>query len=428
VIKPRRASRAELPPAPLEFAYPLGVPGGEAQGQVIVMELPPEHSLLVLRALRLVLAWSVDSSLPAGTAAALDAWAEEVAAAGLADELTSPLLVLSGALKEGADAETIAHCCMLVAEWALAAGAEGTALLFAEAAALAWPTSARHAWIAGRMYRGRARHREAEAWLRRSARVAVWSNDHEAQNVALNSLGNLYAQQGSFPLAIRHLKQAQTLARRHRLREREAAVSHDLLAVSIWTGNHAQAEGYAARAFQLYGPRHPSLPRLAHDVAHLWNSQGRFALALPVLKALLAHFHAPGDRLRVLASTARAAGAQHEREVFEQAWAQAWTIVQRHGQEVAPLFPATLADLGCGAASAETWDRARHAFTRALHAARERGEHDVEMQAESALEMIERHQRVELPQRGQSGPAAQLARSFAASLAGQRGDGARAPE
>ncbi len=423
MIKPRRASRAELPPAPLELAYPLGVPGGEAQGQVIVMELPPEHSLLVLRALRLVLAWSVDPSLPAGSAAALDAWAE-VAAAGLGDELASPLLVLSGALKEGAeaDAETIARCCTRVAEWALSAGAEGTALLFAEAAALAWPTSARHAWMAGRMYRGRARHREAEAWLRRSARVAVWSNDYEAQNVALNSLGNLYAQQGSFPLAIRHLKQAQTLARRHSLREREAAVSHDLLAVSIWTGNHAQAEAYAARAFQLYGPRHPSLPRLAHDVAHLWNSQGRFALALPVLKALLAHFDAPGDRLRVLASTARAAGAQHEREVFEQSWTAAWAIVQRHGQEVAPLLPATLADLGCGAASAEEWERARQTFTRALHAARERGEHDVEMQAESALEMVERHQHVEFPQRAQSGPAAQLARSFAASLAGQRGD------
>lgn len=404
-------TRDALPPAPLELAYPLQVPVPQPQGRAILCELAPEEAPVVIRALRGVLAWSLDPSLVTG---GMDGWA-----AADAGKLSEPLRVLREELAKGvdADAKTVARGCAGVMEWALERGAGETALLFAEAAAVAWPASARHAWMAARMYRARARYREAEAWLRRSARVAVWSQDSEAQALALNSLGTLYAQQGSFPLAIRHLKQALVLARRHRLRACEAAVSHDLLAVSIWTGNHAQAEAYAARAFSLYGPEHPTLPRLAHDVAHLWNSQGKFVLALPVLQALLPHFQVPADRLRVLASTARAAGGSGEREAFDRAWTEAWAIVELQEDQAAAVLPATLLELGYGAAGAERWEHARQALARALQAARARGEHDVEMQAEAALEMVERHERVELHPRAPSAPALQLARSFAASLA-----------
>ena len=56
--KLRRVSRSELPAAPLEFAYPLAVTAPDAPAAVVLHEVPPPYGLHVLKALRLVLAWS----------------------------------------------------------------------------------------------------------------------------------------------------------------------------------------------------------------------------------------------------------------------------------------------------------------------------------------------------------------------------------
>jgi tetratricopeptide (TPR) repeat protein len=419
-MKPRRLSDSPLPRSPLDFSYPIRVRPPGAEGKAVLREVPEPLAFHTLKALRLVLAWSggPETDAPLRRKAEMDRWETEVLTAPAEQGLWEPLAVLAGQLKRPgrAQASVIGKSCLAVADWASGAGAEETALLFAEAAALAWPDNARLAWVAGRMFRTHGRYRLAEYWLRRAARVAVWSDDLETQDLALNSLGNLFSQQGSFVDALNYLTRALRVARKHRIKGRQGAVTHDLFAVAVLTGDHARAERLAVGAFELYGPGHPNLSKLAHDVAQLWLRQGRFSLVLPVLRVLLPFFQMPHERLRVLASTVRAAGASGERQVYERAWIEAWSIVHNPTAEISAVLPAALVDLGLGAASLSDWTHATEALSLALEAAEERGAHEEAANAEMGLEMVRRYERVERPRRPSAGPAAQLAEAFVHSL------------
>ena len=54
----RHQSSAELPPAPLDFAFPLAVPEAQVLGAVIIHEAPAPFSLHLFQALRYVTAWA----------------------------------------------------------------------------------------------------------------------------------------------------------------------------------------------------------------------------------------------------------------------------------------------------------------------------------------------------------------------------------
>jgi tetratricopeptide (TPR) repeat protein len=409
-----------LPRAPLDFAYRLVVRPAGAEGASVLEEVPEPYALHALKALRLVLAWSgePDTHAPLLRRAEMDRWEATVLELPQHERLWEPLVVLAGQLNRPARArgDTIGKGCLAVSDWATGAGAIETTLLFAEAAALAWPENARLAWVAGRLFRTHGRYRLSEYWLRRTARVAVWGDDFETQDLALNSLGNLFSQQGSFVDALNYLTRALAVARKHRIKGRQGAVTHDLFAVAVLTGDHSRAERLAVGAFQLYGSSHPNLPKLAHDVVQLWLRQGRFSLALPVLRALLRFFDVPQDRLRVLASTARAAGACGERHLYERAWIDAWAIVHQPTPEIGAVMPAALVDLGSGAASLSDWSHAIEAFSLALEAAEARGAHEEAANAEMGLEMVGRYERVEISRRVPRGPATQLAEAFVHSL------------
>jgi tetratricopeptide (TPR) repeat protein len=420
-MKRRRRSDAALPRSPLELSYPLEVRGPGMEGAAILDEVPPDAAPFVLKALRLVYAWSRGPELagPLLRRDELALWEREVAAAGLEDGLWEPLVTIAAGLKrpERAGPDEIAKACFVVSEWALGKNAESTALLFAEAAALAWPEHARYAWIVGRMLRNHGHPREAEIWLRRAARVAVWCDDWETQDLALNSLGNLFAQQGSFSEALHYLTRALKLAQRQSMKEREGAVTHDLFLVSIYTGKYAQAEQLACCTFELYDGDHPNLPKLAHDVAYLWSEQGRFQLALPVLRALLPFFRVVEERILVLGAMARAAGACGERELFERVWTEAWELMKRPSPVASAFAPPGLFYLGLGAASLGEWERAAEALSLALEKARERQAHDDITKACAALEMVRRHKHAEHSRHPVGGRmAAQLADAFVRTL------------
>jgi tetratricopeptide (TPR) repeat protein len=419
-MKPRRLSDAPLPRSPLDFAYRLVVRPPGSEGTDILAETPESLALHTLKALRLVLAWSgrPGSGGPLLRYAEMARWEESLLASPVHGGLWEPLVVLAGELKRPrrAKAPVISKSCLAIADWASESRALETALLFTEAAAFAWPENPRYAWIAGRLFRTHGRPQEAEYWLRRSARVAVWRDDLEAHELALNSLGNLFSQQGSFSQAQKYLARALSVAKRCRVPERQGAITHDLFAVAVLTGEEPRAERLAASAFQLYGPDHPNLPKLAHDVAQLWLRQGRFAVALPVLHALRSCFHAPQDQLRVLASIARGAGACDERRAYERAWIEAWSIVHQPTPAIEAVIPAALVDLGLGAASLSDWSHAAEAFSLALEAATSRGAHEDAANAEMGLEMVGRYERADVSRRSTAGATVQLAEALVRSL------------
>ncbi len=419
-MKPRRSSADPLPNSPLDFVYPLTVRAPGFEGGAVLEEVQPEYAAMVLRALRLVLAWSRGAELAGSVLLPdlMDAWETELHSARIEEGLWAPLVTIVAELRRSAEArpEIVAEACFALTEWALGNNARGTALLFAEAAALASPTNARRAWIVGRMLRNGARLREGGLWLRRAVRIAVWRGDAETQDLALHSLGNLYLQQGLFGEALEYLSRALTLAQRHRLKHRAGAVYHDLFQVCVVTGNHSRAEEMAICAFELYGAGHTNLPRLAHDVVYLWIEQGRYSLALPVLRALLPHLPSPHERLRVLASTTRAAGACGDRATYHSANTEALALIRRPTPEMDGFISGALIDLGYGAASVSDWDYAATALRLALESAQARGAHDDAAEAESALNMVARYQSVETPRRPSSGRAAQLADALVRGL------------
>jgi tetratricopeptide (TPR) repeat protein len=392
----RKSAPSYRAPASLPDLYPLKVARTEPAGRAFARELAPAEAVYVLKAYRVALAWCRRMADPAAgfdvsLAAALGS---EVAAFPLPRDLRNALVLLCRQLgRKHPDPHHIARACLAVADCAVARGARQTALLWSEAAAVSVPLNPRFAWLVGKLHRQWDNCRDAEYWLTRSFRVAVRIDDRYSQALALNSLGNLYQQTGNYKLAKDFLMRALKRARRHRLDELEAEILHDLSLLSTAMERFRDAEQFGALAFAKYGREHPHLPKLAHDLAQIWTSQGFFERALSIYTALLSRFTAPEDRLRVLAAIIRCAGATGNRELFERSWGEAWPIALDLISE--SVLATTLGDMGRGAGSIAEWTRATEALEWAIRSAETAGESDVLARAEAALDAIRNHERVD---------------------------------
>lgn len=409
-----RKERPRLPPAPLLFARPLRVPGGTVAGAAVLDEMEADRAVWAFMALRAAHAWAAGAEtgqalLPPGEADPREAELLEgaCAEAEASREDEPPLLCALAALVSGlrhpgeTTPEQMAWACLCVADWALGRGIVETSLAFARAAALARPESAGLAWTAGKMLRNRGRLREAEWWLRRAIRVAVWTRDWSVMALALNSHGNLAYARGDFAAARSDYRKALRIARRHGLRECQAGILHDLFVFNFATGDPRRAERYAELALQSYGPAHRQLPELAYDIAYFTLQQAHFGRALPVLRLLLQHFRSQPRRFQLVAAAARAAAACGDRELFEQLWSEAFPVAPDLEARI-ELAPA-LVDLGLGATSVESWDRAGDALGRAVQLADAWVATDVSARARAALEHVRTRRSPDLAVRAPAG-------------------------
>ena len=381
--------------AQVESAGDVPLPGTDQDpavlGAVILHEVPESFALHVCNALRLVFAWAAgpEASGDVFDSEDLEGWEADVLQSGGIDEsLWAPVSVIAGELARPAevDPERLAHACLAVTDWALERDANGTAALFAEAAAAVWPTNPRIAWIVGRVYREHGQHGRAETWLRCASRLAVTSGDWELHAQAINSLGNLKVHLGDLAGGKELLLAAGRIARRKQLTERHAMVLHDLFVACTYAGRFDEADAYAQQAFAAYGPDHPKAVHLAFDVSHLCTLQGQFARALQVLEPLRDRFAEPERRLRVIACIARAAGEAGDAEAFHSAWDLAWGLME--SGEVASIRPAAALELGLGAAALALREQAEAALTRACDGARILRDGITLPQAESALQQL----------------------------------------
>lgn len=384
-----------------DFTSPLTVPGGEVAGAEIVRELPPEVALTVWQVLRSVLLWAAEIPAQRGDLferRAMEQWERELLEGNFDPDLRYPLAVIVGELAnpEEASGEALAHACLCVTEWGLAHNATRTALAFTEAAALCRPDHPRYAWMAGRLLRTHGYRREAEQWIKRSVRIAGSKGDWEAQTLGLNSLGNVFYEAGNYREAHRTQLQALRSARKHGFREREGEVLHDLFVVSWYLGEEDRAEEYARHAFEIYKTGHDRLPALAHDVAFAWVERGHYARALIVLRELPAYFVEPRERIRVLASAARAAGGCGNVQAFQEISGEISELAEN--LEKTPGVAVALVEEALGATSLGWWDHAERTLERAMHIASVRSEPDVVIRAEATLASA-RAQRVAEPNR-----------------------------
>jgi len=338
----RASKQNPLPNAPLELSDPITLPEGEVPGADILVELDPTHAALLFNVLRVTNAWAADGGVVLGwyDRSFLHSWEETVLTSEMDDHLKSAVAVLLGEL---VDPET------------------------------------------GRRYGAACRSKEADLWLRRAARLALWYSDWETYAHALTSLGMLAYRQGSFPRSRSYLNRALRVAGRHGLRTLEGEIYHDRFTVAFVSGEQG-AEDLAKAAYERYLPAHERLPALAYDIAYYWLTKGYAGRALDVLLSLLPHFSESHYRFQVYAASARAAGALGDHATFQSMWMNAMGLINSIRDRTA--LSSALLDFGYGAAHLSDWEHAQAAFLQAEEFARVAGHADNLMLAEACIDAV----------------------------------------
>jgi tetratricopeptide (TPR) repeat protein len=322
-------------------------------------------------------------------------WEGALLTGSLEPDVRFPLAVIVGELAARPAGEgRLSWACVCVADWALGHRAVAAALAFAEAAALASPTQARYAWLAGRLLRTHGEGRQAERWLRRAYRVAVSQKDGETQARSLTALGNLALRRGSYPAARAFHTRALRISRRWRLREQEGMANHDLFTLSLRENNRPDAERFARGALDAYRAAPDRIPRLAHDVAYWWMEHGYYARALRTFEAVRSH--TPGeDHLRVLANIARSHAGLGDHQRYTVCVANLRALIE--GLEPNQIPASALLELVNGAVALEDWVLAEQLIQQTCDVARVRGEADDLLAAEALAGAVARRNRVSAP-------------------------------
>lgn len=394
--KPRRRWRWHVPPAILHGPETL-------EGTQVLDEVKGEIGLLLWQSLRDVTLWSsIDPPEKREALFAATAGERRRALLGHAEEagVGEPMQLLARLVEDPAKAEPeeVMGACREVSEWAEAEGLLATALAFAQAAALASPRTGAAGLRVGKLARKKGEDARAETWFRRTIGLSRQGKDWASYAEAFIALGNLYVRRGSLPVA-RHLHiRGLRAARRHSLRELQAGALHDLFGIALELGEAREAEAHARAAFDAYGPEHPRVPMLAHDVAYFWMTLGHFEPSLAVFQALLPEIRKPSARICVVGDIARAAGGAGERETFERAQAQLEELLRE--PESGEYAARALLELAHGAASLGEWSTAEQAARQAQELAGERQEAQVREVAQGILEAIQGERAVETARAG----------------------------
>jgi len=384
--QPKSVSRRA--PRPVRVPPPITRGSEKFEGSEVIGDFQGELGILLWQSLRNVLLWNVTD--PAKRKDLFTPGADErrrvkLLSVEVDDSLRSPLAVIARLLADpaGADRKRVASACQRIAEWAETKGATATALAFTQAAALTANNDARLSYAVGRLARVRAEYARAETWFRRAILLGRQTGDWESYSLAFSGLGNLYMQRGNLPAAQRAHLRAYRASRRKGLRGVQGLALHDLFVIASQREQIREAEELAATTLKAYGPAHPRLPFFAHDVAVFWVERGVFLPALRVFEALMPHFRKPSDRAAILGNTARAAAGIGDREGFETAWQQVWTM--NAAEENAERFASVFQTLAAGAMSMGRWDQAVLAAEKAVEIATARDEAQVKASAEALL-------------------------------------------
>lgn len=215
---PRRQGRPSPPPPGL-----LRGPGEVLEGAVILEEFSDPVGWLLWQTFRDVHLWVHTG--PSERRRLFAAGALHDMLVMLQSDLAEPdlrallvrlsILLLKDAVP--ADPERVAAECRCVAEWARQRAATGTALTFAQAAALATPDEPAPALETGILAAARGENARAESWLRRALTLARRAGDRATHARACLELGELFVRWGNPLLAARFYQGALRHGRRRGL-------------------------------------------------------------------------------------------------------------------------------------------------------------------------------------------------------------------
>ncbi len=178
-----------------------------------------------------------------------------------------------------------------------------------------WHT-ARHAYEVGRIFRQRGDYESAKGWYRQSIEVGLNVGELEAAVMSTIGMGVAEKYRGNYRVASTWLRVASRRALRFGFDALRGAAYHELVAVAAEVGDSNAVDRWAQLTFDVYGPEHPRLPSLAHDVAHSWLVAGEADRAMMVFRSILPRVTGEEERLFTLANLARAAGEAGDVDAF----------------------------------------------------------------------------------------------------------------
>jgi hypothetical protein len=371
----------------------LGMPGEPFEAASILDEVHGEMGLLLWSAVRDVDLW-ISAAL--GERESLFAVGAEAArkinitSALEADhQARQPLEVLAeilGSASLTATNAAVSGACATLADWASEAGFPRTAFVTAIRAASASPRVPTFCLAAGVMARRLADYVRSEAWLRRGVGLARRVGDNHSHALALMHIANLYLLRFEVGPAVLMLQQALGVARRFSLWETRPKVYHELFLIHATEGDPRQAARYALAAARGYGRFHPRLPALAHDLALFLVLQNRAPTALRVLQSLDLGRLRAAERLLVLGSTARAAGATGRLRLYCDIWSDVWMYLD--SVQSYDRASEALVNVAWGAVALRDATRLEVAAREALRIALPRDEKQEVMAATQMLECV----------------------------------------
>ena len=302
--------------------------------------------------------------------------------------LAVPLETFTSLLADpaAADPEGVALACQRAARWAEGHARPGTALAFAQAAALASPRSAAAALETGRLALEAGEVPRAESWFRRAIGLGRRGGDRVSLCQGCVYVAELHAARGELEVARVLYLRALRGARRGGLKEIRAQALHGLFRVEAARGKGPEAEAFARAALRAHRRRHPRLSRVAREVAAFWSERERHDLAAAALRLLLPQLRRPSERVPVLASLARACARAGDAEGYCEAAREAWEIVNDADGRAEHARP--LMELAHGAVALREWEGAERAAQRALEAAVCSKDTGVERAAEALLASV----------------------------------------
>jgi tetratricopeptide (TPR) repeat protein len=271
-------------------------------------------------------------------------------------------------------------------------------------AVLESPADPRAAYRLARLAKGKAEYERAEAWFQRAIVLGERAGDWEASARSLGGLGNLRRQRGNHPAAAEVHQHALAVARAHGLSELTGDALLDLCVLRFEMGDGNSGFQLAREAIETYGPRHPRIPKIAHDVGvYLMEQRGDHVNALTVFRELANCTFRPADLLLLHGNTARAAAGSGEMHVFEEAWDAAGVLMKRLRTDEENFAPALVA-LAHAALIAGRPDWADVAAARAREVAGARQEARHLYSAEQVAQMVARARKTRVRPRPYTDP------------------------
>lgn len=358
-------------------------------GQGILDEFTGDESLVLWKTFRAVHLWGQIRPQERKELISPDSYGARVMHLGKVGELGEAMhavQALSELFRKTLPSARVAAACRAIEEWAESRNAPRTALEFAQLAALAMPGDAAAAARVGRRVRNLAEYARAESWYWEAIVRARKIGDWQSYVLSALGLGITGMLRGNYPAARRNLERGLRRARRQGLTMHEAMAYHEMTVLAIKTDNLPQTVQFGQSALRIYGPDHPRIPWLAHDLAVFWMNRGYFDVALDIFNATPDDIGSPADQLARLSSMARAAGATGSLTQFDAASARVDALI--HDIRTASVAAIALLEVARGALSLGLLEIAADSAHRAKDLADSRGEAERTWDAEGLLQEI----------------------------------------